>query len=179
MKLVNTPSAPPRVPGCVDYLQVFHLRLRMPGLRRQSNGLNAPERKVVLQSCKPYLRGIPPLSSFLQHYRLSAHTVSGIADRSASNSSRNVSAISGMEKDAMAARSGGERVSDAIARHAGRTWFIAAHAACFGGWILLNTGMLPGIRAFDPIPYQSLTFVVSLEAIFLSLFILMSQNRAN
>ena len=38
---------------------------------------------------------------------------------------------------------------------------------------------MPGIRPFDPFPYQFLTFVVSLEAIFLSLFILMSQNRAN
>lgn len=79
----------------------------------------------------------------------------------------------------MAGRSRGERLSDAIAYHAGRTWFIAAHAAWFGGWILLNSGKVPAVRPFDPFPYQFLTFVVSLEAIFLSLFILMSQNRAN
>lgn len=109
----------------------------------------------------------------------SVHTVGCSADASVSNSRRNVSAISAMEQEAMSARSGGERVSDAIAHHAGRTWFIGAHAAWFGGWILLNAGTMPGIRPFDPFPYQFLTFVVSLEAIFLSLFILMSQNRAN
>lgn len=41
----------------------------------------------------------------------------------------------------------------------------------------MNSGLV-GIHPFDPYPYQFLTFVVSLEAIFLSLFILMSQNRA-
>jgi uncharacterized membrane protein len=70
-------------------------------------------------------------------------------------------------------------MGDAIAHRAGRLWFISAHAIWFGGWILLNAGLVPGIRAFDPYPYQFLTFVVSLEAIFLSLFILMSQNRGN
>ncbi len=79
----------------------------------------------------------------------------------------------------MAARTWGERVSDAIARQAGKTWFIGLHAAWFTAWIVLNTGRVPGVHAFDPWPYQFLTFVVSLEAIFLSLFILMSENRAS
>jgi uncharacterized membrane protein len=84
-----------------------------------------------------------------------------------------------MEQDAISARSNSERVSDAVARHAGRVWFVSAHAIWFAGWIVLNTGRVWGIQPFDPYPYQFLTFVVSLEAIFLSLFILMSQNRAN
>lgn len=84
-----------------------------------------------------------------------------------------------MERDATDCRSIGERMGDAIAHRAGRLWFIGAHAIWFGGWMLLNAGLVPGIRAFDPYPYQFLTFVVSLEAIFLSLFILMSQNRGN
>jgi len=84
-----------------------------------------------------------------------------------------------MERDATEGRSIGERMGDAIAHRAGRLWFIGAHAIWFGGWIVLNAGLVPGIRAFDPYPYQFLTFVVSLEAIFLSLFILMSQNRGN
>ena len=46
----------------------------------------------------------------------------------------------------------------------------------FGLWILLNTGWL-GVRPFDPFPYGLLTMVVSLEAIFLSTFVLISQNR--
>ncbi len=71
----------------------------------------------------------------------------------------------------------GERLSDAIARQAGRIWFIGLHAAWFAIWITLNSGYVPAVHPFDPYPYQFLTFVVSLEAIFLSLFILMSENR--
>jgi uncharacterized membrane protein len=78
----------------------------------------------------------------------------------------------------MDSRSRAERIADAIARHAGRIWFIAAHGIWFMAWILINSG-LPRVRAFDPFPYQFLTFVVSLESIFLSLFILMSQNRSS
>jgi uncharacterized membrane protein len=43
---------------------------------------------------------------------------------------------------------------------------------------VLNSAHVPGVRAFDPFPYMGLTTIVSLEAIFLSLFILVSQNRA-
>jgi uncharacterized membrane protein len=81
----------------------------------------------------------------------------------------NVSAIAEMEREATACRSTGERMGDAIARLAGRLWFVSAHAIWFGGWILVNAGVIPRLRAFDPFPYQFLTFVVSLEAIFLSL----------
>jgi uncharacterized membrane protein len=95
------------------------------------------------------------------------------------NAQRNLSAIFEIEQEAIAARSGGERFADAVAHHAGRVWFIGAHAFWFAGWILLNVGLVPGIPSFDPYPYQFLTFVVSLEAIFLSLFILMSQNRSS
>jgi uncharacterized membrane protein len=47
----------------------------------------------------------------------------------------------------------------------------------FGFWILANLELIPGIPAFDPFPFQLLTMTVSLEAIFLSLFVLASQNR--
>jgi len=49
------------------------------------------------------------------------------------------------------------------------------HVVWFGVWVLANT--LPGVRHFDPYPFTFLTFVVSLEAIFLSTFILISQNH--
>ncbi|MEO7650307.1 MAG: DUF1003 domain-containing protein, partial [Bryobacteraceae bacterium] len=58
-------------------------------------------------------------------------------------------------------------------------WFVGAHAVWFVGWILANFGALPYIHTFDPFPYPFLTFVVSLESIFLSLFIMMSQSRAS
>ena len=50
------------------------------------------------------------------------------------------------------------------------------HIVWFGAWILLNTGRL-GMPKFDPYPYGLLTMIVSLEAIFLSTFVLISQNR--
>ena len=52
--------------------------------------------------------------------------------------------------------------------------FVGVHVVLFGGWILLNT--FPGLPHFDPFPFTFLTLVVSLEAIFLSTFILISQN---
>src|SRR3989304_3637665 len=54
--------------------------------------------------------------------------------------------------------------------------FAYVHIVWFGVWILLNTGWF-GIPPFDPFPYGLLTMLVSLEAIFLSTFVLISQNR--
>jgi uncharacterized membrane protein len=90
----------------------------------------------------------------------------------------NIVAITAMERAALDSRTSGERLSDTIARQAGRSWFIAAHGIWFGGWMLLNSGRVVSVRPFDAYPYPFLTFVVSLEAIFLSLFILMSQSRS-
>jgi uncharacterized membrane protein len=54
--------------------------------------------------------------------------------------------------------------------------FVYLHVAWFGLWILANTGRF-GVATFDPFPYGLLTMLVSLEAIFLSTFVLISQNR--
>jgi len=69
-----------------------------------------------------------------------------------------------------------ERIADWITGFSGRLSFVYVHAIWFGAWLLLNTGWL-GMRAFDPYPYGLLTMIVSLEAIFLSTFVLISQNR--
>jgi uncharacterized membrane protein len=50
------------------------------------------------------------------------------------------------------------------------------HVVWFAGWILINTGLI-GLPAFDPFPFGLLTLVVSLEAIFLTIFVLMAQSR--
>jgi uncharacterized membrane protein len=92
---------------------------------------------------------------------------------------RNIKAISQLEDEALKERSWGQRLGDQVTRVAGQMWFICLHAVWFAGWAFANFGLVPGLRPFDPFPYPFLTFVVSLEAIFLSLFILMSQNRAN
>lgn len=69
-----------------------------------------------------------------------------------------------------------DRIADAITGFSGRMLFVYVHVAWFCVWILLNTGYF-GLRAFDPFPYGLLTMIVSLEAIFLSTFVLISQNR--
>ena len=90
---------------------------------------------------------------------------------------RNLKVIAGMERRALAARTLGERIGDAVARAVGSMWMVVVHLLWFGGWIAWNTGLVPGAHRFDPFPFGLLTMVVSLEAIFLSLFLLISQNR--
>src|SRR6266850_4764683 len=68
------------------------------------------------------------------------------------------------------------RIADRIAWFSGSILFLILNGGCFLTWIVLNT--LPvGIPAFDPYPFGLLTMIVSLEAIFLSCFVLISQNR--
>jgi uncharacterized membrane protein len=69
-----------------------------------------------------------------------------------------------------------ETVADDLTSLASSAPFLALHAAWFLVWISWNTGLF-GLRPFDPYPFGLLTMVVSLEAIFLSIFVLMSQNR--
>jgi uncharacterized membrane protein len=67
------------------------------------------------------------------------------------------------------------QVADAITRFSGSFLFIQLHVVWFAAWIVLN--LIPATR-FDGFPFGLLTLIVSLEAIFLSTFVLMSQNRA-
>lgn len=67
--------------------------------------------------------------------------------------------------------------SEALTRAASSTPFLIIHALGFGLWITWNTGYLPSATVFDPYPFGMLTMVVSLEAIFLSIFVLMTQNK--
>jgi uncharacterized membrane protein len=69
-----------------------------------------------------------------------------------------------------------QRVSDGIARMAGTAWFAGVHIVWFTAWIAWNRGLAPGWPPIDPFPFSFLTLVVSLEAIFLSIFVLISQN---
>lgn len=55
--------------------------------------------------------------------------------------------------------------------------FLLLNMSIFFAWIVINMNLVPGIRAFDPFPFGLLTMAVSLEAIFLSIFVLISQNR--
>lgn len=68
------------------------------------------------------------------------------------------------------------RISDAITRFSGSLWFVYIHAALFGGWIIWNLGWIRGLAAFDP-SFVVLAMAASVEAIFLSTFVVISQNR--
>ncbi|ONH30210.1 DUF1003 domain-containing protein [Pseudofrankia asymbiotica] len=74
-------------------------------------------------------------------------------------------------------RTGQERFADAVTGFAGSMSFVYLHLVWFTGWILLNQGAFGDRIIFDPFPYGLLTMVVSLEAIFLSTFVMISQNR--
>ena len=89
---------------------------------------------------------------------------------------RNIRTIIHLRTKAAHERGLQSRIADAITSVSGRMIFAYVHIVWFGGWILLNTGRF-GVRVFDPFPYGLLTMVVSLEAIFLSTFVLISQNR--
>ena len=89
---------------------------------------------------------------------------------------RNAAAVAQIEAAERARRTAAERFSDAIARIAGSAWFAGLHILWFGGWIAWNAGLVFDWRPVDPFPFSFLTFVVSLEAIFLSIFVLISQN---
>ena len=89
----------------------------------------------------------------------------------------NVQAIKRWERAILHARSKAEQVSDWIARTAGSGPVLVLHVLWFGAWVTVNSGVVGGIRPFDPFPFPFLTMTVSLEAIFLALFVLASQNR--
>ena len=89
---------------------------------------------------------------------------------------RNIRTIIHLRTKAARERGLQGRIADAITSFSGRMIFAYVHIVWFGTWILLNTGRF-GLRVFDPFPYGLLTMVVSLEAIFLSTFVLISQNR--
>ena len=90
---------------------------------------------------------------------------------------KNIRAIADLEERALHQRGAADRLSDAISRATGSGPFALFHLIGFSLWLLINMGIVPGIEPFDPYPFNFLTLVVSLEAIFLSVFVLMSQNR--
>lgn len=70
-----------------------------------------------------------------------------------------------------------DRVADAITAFAGTMLFVYLHALWFAAWIVLNEGLFGRRAVFDAYPFGLLTMIVSLEAIFLSTFVMVSQNR--
>ena len=69
-----------------------------------------------------------------------------------------------------------ERVAQAITNFTGSMKFVYLHLAIFGFWGIANLGLVPGISPWDP-SFVVLAMVASVEAIFLSTFVMLSQNR--
>ena len=69
-----------------------------------------------------------------------------------------------------------ERIAEAITRFTGSMRFVYLHLAVFGFWSIANLGWVPGVPSWDP-SFVVLAMIASVEAIFLSTFVLISQNR--
>ncbi len=87
----------------------------------------------------------------------------------------NIETVSRLEEAILSKRTLSDKVADIIAGFCGSMAFVWVHILWFGGWIVGNT-ILP-IKHLDPFPFQFLTLIVSLEAIFLTTFVMISQNR--
>src|SRR5437588_11130506 len=91
---------------------------------------------------------------------------------------RNINSILELRRAAEKERSLQDRIADAITNFSGSMAFLYAHLVWFGLWVLINAGFIAGMKRFDPYPFNFLTMVVSLEAIFLSTLVMISQNRS-
>lgn len=82
------------------------------------------------------------------------------------------------EAKSLSNRNIAEKAADSITELTGSILFLILNIYWFVAWIILNIGIIPGLKPFDPFPFGLLTMIVSLEAIILSIFVLLSQNRA-
>jgi uncharacterized membrane protein len=89
---------------------------------------------------------------------------------------RNIDTILEVHEEFERRKSRQDRIADAITIFSGSMPFAYLHVVWFGLWVIVNLGWL-GIKPFDPFPFGLLTMIVSLEAIFLATFVLVSQNR--
>jgi uncharacterized membrane protein len=90
---------------------------------------------------------------------------------------RNIAALLQRRKTEDQAKSREDRIADGVTRFTGSMVFVYIHLALFGVWIIWNLGLL-GLKPFDP-SFVVLAMFASVEAIFLSTFVLISQNRMN
>lgn len=89
---------------------------------------------------------------------------------------RNIQSLQRRREREEATASREERIAGAITRFTGSMLFVYLHLAVFGVWVLVNAGLIPGVPQWDP-SFVILGTTASVEAIFLSTFVLISQNR--
>ncbi|MGK2910129.1 MAG: DUF1003 domain-containing protein [Sphingobium sp.] len=89
---------------------------------------------------------------------------------------RNVAAMEARRAEHLSSTGVQERLAERITRFTGSMTFVYLHLAVYGAWVVLNLGLIPGMKPFDP-TFVILASEASVEAIFLSTFVLISQNR--
>lgn len=89
---------------------------------------------------------------------------------------RNIEALVAHRRRLAAGASLEDRIAGRISAFAGSMMFVYIHMVIFGGWIVINTGLVPMIPRWDP-SLVVLAMIASVEAIFLSTFVLINQNR--
>ena len=92
-------------------------------------------------------------------------------------SQSHIDSIVRQEEEALERRSSSERLADSVGVFAGSLPFVVLHLALVMVWLLVNSGQISRIRPFDPWPFSLLGVIVAVEAVILSSFILMRQNR--
>jgi uncharacterized membrane protein len=88
-----------------------------------------------------------------------------------------IDSIVKQEEEALESRSSSERLADSVGVFAGSLLFVVLHLGLVISWLVVNSGQISGIRPFDPWPFSLLGVIVAVEAVILSSFILMRQNR--
>src|SRR3984885_13612866 len=93
------------------------------------------------------------------------------------HSQSHIDSIVRQEEEALERRSASERLADAVGGFAGSLLFVVLPLILMVGWLLINSGKISSVRPFDPYPFSLLGVIVAVEAVILSSFILMRQNR--
>jgi uncharacterized membrane protein len=89
----------------------------------------------------------------------------------------NIEAIAKLEEEALDRRTAAEHASDAIVKSIGSTPFLLLHVLLVGIWSTVNLNLITGVKAFDPFPFGILALLLAAESVFLTIFVLISQNR--
>ena len=101
-----------------------------------------------------------------------------VSDQIAKNPTQfNIAAIAKLEEEALDRRTRTERQSDAIVKFIGSPKFLLLHVILVAVWSTVNLNLIPNVKAFDPFPFGILALLVSSESVFLTIFVLISQNR--
>ena len=89
---------------------------------------------------------------------------------------RNIHALEQRREQELSRATREERIATRITAFTGSMWFVYIHLVIYAAWIILNVGIIPGVPKFDP-SFVILAMEASVEAIFLSTFVLVTQNR--